>query len=814
MHEPLEENSNTPNLIAGLSSDDFYSDAKVFSIRIEALSAALGSAETLEDALRALRDLFSDPQVLPVFESHLLTCREKNENPDLDLFGTLKLSSTGLETAMRSINDAYCFGAPSTSALALEALHMITKRLLELGAAQMSAQEQCAFLKDHALPMNDGPRQIQALIDEYMDIDRAHDTRPALSEFAALAATKLAEAGLITSDFGLDAVMPIDLQISEDVRTLLKNMPEEVREALGDTGDQVRAVLEAALVRSYGVFNRAQEGKIPPLSKSIDDRPVLLVYGAVLDRRYDLKSEQRLKSFLEKGIEKAADTDSVSKADVIRGIHEALEAATDPVLDSATNVLAMLIRRISGKTSSDKVAFKPDTPGKPSRFETWLDEVANQAGIDPQDTPGGGSIQMARGAPRENVVIFTNRLNDSVANALSGSEFSHISYMRITPEGIKIMPIGEAGSENDPQEIGRPFETAKDISVRIEEEGQILELKTAEEKIIFGSALPKDTPIFRMETPGKTGDDKELASDEMIRTIGRMFKVVIVNGVHYSKGKCEETLAHQLDVISNGHEAPLVSVELSGVAAVPNMSDPEQVARFRKSMDYIEQVLSGKISSLSMNFQELGAVLTAVKLSLGEPIAVQEGDGAQAVYHNAESLARAMKLERLHIHGENFDLTLRRNCEPLDLHVEWLGNVYQKYGVIARVMTDHGIVPNPDDPKSFLLPPNLKREGMRDILQLAAALASSPSLCETMRKERISSLVRNGYYFNPDGYSIVVNVPKWAYAGTDAFRQFSGGREKLSLTGSGDTAAALSAILCRMKESRESKLQLAVENGF
>lgn len=812
----------------------FYTDPEVFSQRFDALVADIRKPEAAAEALISFRALFSDSRVLPVLESHLHSAVVADDT-SLDRFGTLKLRSTRLETAMASLNDAYCFGGPDISQLAAEGLRAMTKRVFELGAERMSPDEKSEFLKAHGVHVTDADMQVQELIDDYMSIDRVHDRRPVLSEFAAAAASKLAESGVITPDFVPNVVMPIDLQISEDTRELLKSMPQEVREALGENDEQVRTAVEEMLVRNYGIFNRAQEGKIPALTNGVDDKPVLLVYGAVLDRRYDLKTEKKLKDFVEAGISGAADEDSISSAEVIRRIKPALTpGSADPDLDSATNVLAMLLRRFTGITPTDKVAFKPDNPGMPSKFEAWLDSVAKAAGIKPQDNPGGGSVQMARGVPRENVVIYTNRLNETVAKALSGPDFSNISYMRITPEEIKIMPISEAGSDADPQEIGRPVETAKGLFIHIceEEEGEALDITTAEEKIIFGSALPKDTPIFRVETPGKTGDDKALADDETLLQIARRFKVIIVNGVHYSSkasqppGKGEETVAHQLNILSEGAESPLVSVELSGVTGIPDLHDADQTASFRKSMDYVARILAGNLSSISMNYQELRSVLTAVKLCFedssdgekqrrGASIVVQDGESPHALYHNAETLARALGVERLHVHGEDFDLTLRKDAEPLDLQVEWLGNMYQKYGVIARVMTDKGAVPAPEDPENaFLLPPNLKREGMLDVMKLAAALASSPALSEIARKDFISSLVRNGYYVNVAGYSVVVNVPKWAYAGTDGFRKFSRGREGLSLTGSGDTSAALSVILCRMKESRESKKEIAESNGF
>ncbi|MBU0761790.1 MAG: hypothetical protein KKD39_02090, partial [Candidatus Altiarchaeota archaeon] len=155
-----------------------------------------------------------------------------------------------------------------------------------------------------------------------------------------------------------------------------------------------------------------------------------------------------------------------------------------------------------------------------------------------------------------------------------------------------------------------------------------------------------------------------------------------------------------------------------------------------------------------------------------------------------------------------------RDASLSDLRLEWLGQMYQKYGSISRVMRDVGVkpgVPGESEPE-FSLSPNLKREGIEAVMKLSAEL--SHTLAPPQRNQFIRSLVIDGYYCSQDGYSLVVNVPKWAYVGSDGFTKYSGGRTELVKTGLGDTAGSLGAIGCMMSETQERKDEVVRQHGW
>jgi hypothetical protein len=93
-------------------------------------------------------------------------------------------------------------------------------------------------------------------------------------------------------------------------------------------------------------------------------------------------------------------------------------------------------------------------------------------------------------------------------------------------------------------------------------------------------------------------------------------------------------------------------------------------------------------------------------------------------------------------------------------------------------------------------------------------LSENLGLQAIQRNEFIASLVENGYHHNPDGISMVVNIPKWEYPGTPGFKQHSGGQTERAVTGLGDTAGSLGAIGSMMSETPERRGEIARDHGF
>ncbi|MFC2163277.1 hypothetical protein ACFLRF_06305, partial [Candidatus Altiarchaeota archaeon] len=756
--------------------------------------------------------------------------------PERDAFGHFRLSGTPLERPMARIADVYSFGTEDASSQAYKTLHAITKRVIMLGVSEMTGQDKQQALAGMDLPATDVDGQIKGLVDTYMGpddypslpaaerdkIDHTVDQNPNAVEFAATALTKLTEKGYMESDFGLKAVMPIDLQISEDERELLKAMPQGVRKALGQEPDTVRNSLRGALLRRYGIFNRVQEGRFPSLTMNADDKPILLVYGAVMDRVYNLQDQANLQAFMQKAVSSAAKEDGISEKEAIGRINGIISGKDDPKFDSYTSVVGMLARRMTGNTPTDKKIFKPDAgrPGMASKYETWLDDVARDAGVAPVDKPGGASLNMAIASPRENIVIYTNRLHTDVADKLDTPGFANVHYLRIGQDGrLDVSPIKDAGSDNDPREINRPIEVAGGTKAVIESDGARLELDVKEgfEKFIYSTAVPKDSPIFRRQDGDLVGDQKPSVDASVLEQIGGQFRMIMVNGVHYADKTAGgvDLMADQMKVIDARTSGTLFT-ELSSIKKPPSGSDASAVARYVKANRHLVDGLDS-MSSVSLNHEEVGSVLAGVKMimqnsggggkqGVGDAIQVMEGNDASAVYNNTLALAKALDVKRVHIHGQDIDLTLRKDATPTDLKVEWLGQMYQKYGSIGRIMTHAGVKPNqPGEPEaSFTVPPNLKREGMKTVFTMAEELSREYS-GQPAQDQAIKSLVTDGYLHKPDGYSVVLNEPKWAYPKTEGFEKYSGGEHELAVTGLGDTAGSLGAIGSMMSESDERK---------
>ncbi|MCX6694738.1 MAG: hypothetical protein NTU61_00360, partial [Candidatus Altiarchaeota archaeon] len=183
------------------------------------------------------------------------------------------------------------------------------------------------------------------------------------------------------------------------------------------------------------------------------------------------------------------------------------------------------------------------------------------------------------------------------------------------------------------------------------------------------------------------------------------------------------------------------------------------------------QAIRGRTNSIGMNHDELSTVLLAVNKHLGLSSEVAEGKDAVSTYSNALKIMEAMGVERLHVHGQDLDIVLRKGAggeEALDF--ERLGMAYAKYAVVTKLKK------GTTDP-NLEMTDNLKVEGLQQMMELATHLKNERGLSG---REAIS-LLYTGYLYDPKGVSVVVSPSKWIYGAE---------QEAIQVTGAGDTVMA------------------------
>lgn len=264
-----------------------------------------------------------------------------------------------------------------------------------------------------------------------------------------------------------------------------------------------------------------------------------------------------------------------------------------------------------------------------------------------------------------------------------------------------------------------------------------------------------------------------------LKTIPGNYDLVFINGIQYIAGykelvyqKAANVLRLQLEALNperlaGGRTDVRIHVEFSGSV---------------KDVQYMYDVLRGRITSFGINEQELMDVVKNLHNLYPQDIMFVEGNTIHAYYQNAHALASFLGVDRFFLHGPDCYLTLVKN-QGTQEEIEQKLEIEQ-----AAAWKANRKVLNLLTAQELQLTPLLKKEGFDMLMDFGLAIAKEiePNpWAEYTHYQIAKEIVAKGYYYyERNGYSVVITPIKWLY---------DQGLIK-GATGAGDTTSLTNAV--------------------
>ncbi len=495
-------------------------------------------------------------------------------------------------------------------------------------------------------------------------------------------------------------VTAVDLQLSADAVDIKHKLGEKGVDL--DPGEYVR--------KWSGKLGEAKA--LPPTGGNI-----LSVYGASTDRVYTLTPENAGEFFKNAGI-----------TQLTRGELATIENPGGPgdpknVREAAVAVL-WAMRNGGDKSKVDAGA------------EEQLVSCMEKASIRQQDRAGGASANIANNLPREDgVTVWSQEVHETLTErgilgnnirrlTLQEGGFTHNRALNKSADAEAALRLGHVIEFRPGVKIELPVEGGEPFSLTV----------YRMDRHIFGAPGQPGAATIKPYMNTKGGAD--VPDESIVEQIGRAFPVVFLNGMHYLKDDADNMrTTAQINALKKG--GAFLHCPLSSVKA--------------GKMDYLDVIRNTEgagIDSIGMNEGEVGTVAAEVKRVLGlDDMQIAEGRSPQAVFENALAIARAMNT-RVYVHGENFDVVIRRKGTDGELRDEVTGALYSKYAMIPKLLEGRA---DPDHP----VYDNVKLEGLADMVDCAVHIRDN--------------------YTRPDGKQIDVRDLLWRGYTLGGIRSKEGG---------------------------------------
>lgn len=528
----------------------------------------------------------------------------------------------------------------------------------------------------------------------------------------------------------LSEFRPIDLQLHEDSIKLRDELPKFLQAARRERKFSTQKLFTTWSERLHSVV----EGLPSPASAG---KNCLAMYGAMTDYVMILDNSN-IQDFLSAAVERAVveGVEGGDKSRVIDHIKKMMntgEGLEKDIEDSA-QVAATILR-----------AMKTQKFGKSgildSKSEEKIRGLLKASGIEPREVPGGGAANDALNIPREKATIHTQNNHPNFGRTLKGTGIKRLMFDDgHNPLFDREISSDEAVNEGDVDRYSYVLQVMIGTEVNgiagvdFAQEDKVKTKST--DRHILAPPISSDFKPYMMELAG-LGEPEKM---EKLREIGGHFGIVLVNGMHYLK--TPEDKAEMVAQIRGLREGgALTHCPLSRVKRGVDMS-------------YLTDVLKGNIHSIGMDHKEVG--VAAEYLEEHGLMEADRGDKPINIFNNALRVARALDVDRVHIHGSEFDLVIRRGASERDMEKEVLGGIYGKYAMVPKLVEGFA---RPD----YKVYPNVKLEGLEAMAQLSGEIADSLSLRDEEKKDFAVKLLMDGRQDLGGGWSIALFPPKYIY---------------------------------------------------
>lgn len=534
--------------------------------------------------------------------------------------------------------------------------------------------------------------------------------------------------------------------------------PEELQELI-DIGVIVQTG-EGKPTRVHSIVAEIVRATNQRFLESIDLKPthkkLLCAFTSNVDEVCFLKDSLSAQQKIDKATEDAVTEGLVlgkQPQDVIKEIEQII-SETDPtkIVNTKAQVIGIILwmfQHSGGKRSIVNLEKKPKS-GK--RLADWIGRV-----FQPElSKVGGASAQMAdflSGIGESNVTVYTQYNSSAQAQAYQ----QPTNFLRIVNGGFRVYKVYEPESirNTDPTKKNYPVERFPAISVIFN--GREINAGPSSDREIFTTEYYNKNdkaidffPLFEF-TP------------KVLSAIGSEFEYFIINGPHYIQRytkKKYNTIApcmtEQLRILHSG--GMKIHYEFSG------STGREKGKGKWTGIKYFADVLKGNITSMGINHTELRKVVASVKAELDSSIEVVNNDDPYSIYKNAIALANYLEVDRLYIHGDSTDITVRRNTTREGLETEARADMHAKQRVVEWLLGEKSEYPTPKERQPSRL---LKREGFTDLMKFAETLADNSNVQGIEKINLMREVAVNGYEPpKEDNYSAVIVPVKWIYGDT------------------------------------------------
>lgn len=578
--------------------------------------------------------------------------------------------------------------------------------------------------------------------------------------------------GIMFSEISHPDVRPIS-PILFILSNFMRISPVNVQQAIDAAviGDRV-GIHDRSVREIVENMNRRYEEScdLPPTHEYI-----LTGSTANIDRSSHLRNSEEAQTKIgyafEEAVTECKELEGKNRQETIEIIEEIIGSEKDPInISTKAEVVGFILRTFKQPGGRIQITDYKGKKGTGKELGEWIERVFEKDG----EKGGGAALQLGDFLPgigENHTIIHSLFRSTEQIGVLKHSP----SFLVSGNDQINILDKKDASRPGDPTKINQIVEMSAGITVTFN--GKKIEAKNKADRCIFLSqTYDANGEIINLD-PTLQFSDKELEA------IGDKFKFFFTTAFTYLQRydgseyqRYATKLSDQINILKD--KGVKILYEFSG-----NTS---------KNVRFLKDVLKGNISSFSLNDEELENLVEAINRDDHLDIKVEKGKDPLTVYNNALILAKYLEVDRLHVHGHNIDVSIRKNATDADMKQEQSAVMHAKQRVTQWI---RGKVSVEKTPKEEQLSKLLKREGFIDFLKFSEELAEQtyPEYNKNtyMDRARLKYKLRNnGYYKVDDKYSVSVVPTKWIYD------------EALITTSSGDIIAIVAAIHALFKGKR------------
>lgn len=468
-------------------------------------------------------------------------------------------------------------------------------------------------------------------------------------------------------------------------------------------------------------------------------------------------------------------------------------------INTKAEVLGYILRMFTKKGSRIQLGDLEGRPGSSLTLGKWIDDTFYKE----VSKVGGAAAQIGdflNGIGEKKVVIYSKHLSKTQAEAFNNDPL-FLKFKNGSSE-IIIENKTSAGKEDDPTKINHIVERSEAIIIDFNKG-----YKGARQ---IKSTNEADRYIFLSPMTDREGKEIPVSpildfNDDQLKRIGTVFNYFFTTTPSYLQ-RCKpedystysQILAKQFDII-NQEGITKIIYEFSG-----NTSN----------IDFLNDVVKGRVASFSLNDDELNELaikaqekgfinlLTenndnrpnelAKKIKVLDPITgynklessnnlekkVDKSNVPLSTFNKALAVAKWLQVERLHVHGLNIDIAIRKNPKngnsTMEQERDSLSHGKQRVieWIKGQLSVEHTSVEN-------RVSKFLKVEGFRQLFKLAAGLAEQTTVLESTI---IYDFLTNGFCQIDKDYWLAAIPTKWLY---DKAKR---------TTSSGDVIASVAAV--------------------